>query len=762
MHDSPLDLLDDSLAGEVTTPLLSAPDAAEWCPYSDPAPLPEFVGAEHLSFMKPDFQQAYDIADYVGGEDTELARRVIVCCAFAASLGVGEHFTAYYGIVERVDHITTASRIGQIRNGLALRTALKALETTEPMLRTLPVRPSGPTVYALLGLDPEGPPLAEQLGVNIDGLPRLRGRRSTLSVAKVFPAVKHTAIVKLEALERMIDAPNVVQVIRSIREDIACADSAAAARLSTHHISGQIEDAAIAYESVVGNPGEACRVCEIAEGATAVSDAFGLLDDCERFSLPHAKEALKIVDQWIPSTKLKVAKAPPPLNSKSPSKVALPEHGNIPAWVFDNLPGVIGDAYRYVMARAVKQQPVLALAAALAMAAPPLGRKVMAVGGGRPNLFLMSTALTGSGKDWALVFVKEAYRESGTTERFLGVESFTSDSAIEASISQPGQESCVMPLDEVGKMFSQINNKSAAVSLAAATDVILKVYSASSSSYQLKARASGRGAVIDQPHVSIFGVSTPDAIWKSLQSGSINDGLLNRFLLFDCGEHQPEYNRPADIPFPAAIVEWIRAWADEPTRPNPMMVTGGHAAAQPRAIPYTAEAGELRDSIAKEASAWLRTANKDGYGPLVARVFENTIRLALISACAWGPGQDLLINVQDLNWAYAIAKASAERMIEVARDHIADSPFELRTKRVYAHILKGGARGATKGDIANKMRAVSPRELIESLDALRVQGRVSLVDTNATLIAADGRKMRPREAYVANELHPDWEPDEVS
>jgi len=166
--DDPLALLHDSLAGiasappEWKKPLGKQTFLDEDTLKFDPSSL-----VAHTSWMKPDFINAWDSVDDSVSEHRGLAMKLVALAAFAATLAAEGHFDTYCSAIKRADHIDTTTSFGRIRNALAARSILETLATAEPMLRTLPVHPGGPTVFALLGLDPDGPPVAQQLGVEL-------------------------------------------------------------------------------------------------------------------------------------------------------------------------------------------------------------------------------------------------------------------------------------------------------------------------------------------------------------------------------------------------------------------------------------------------------------------------------------------------------------------------------------------------------------------------------------------------------------------
>lgn len=760
--ENPLDLLHDSFSGIVEAhPALKSPlPGRSTMTETDLIDYPASVMVEHLSWMKSDFAQAYDVADWAGGEHRDLAKRVIALAGFSATLGVADQHKIYGLAVARAGLIATTGRIGRIRNALALRAILEVLATAEMQLRTLPVMPGSPTIFSILSLDPAGPPLPVQLGIDLDTLPKMRGPRGALTAAETFPILKRRAIEKLTELARIANALSVTKGLRAVCEQIAMAAGPGEAGEVTQWLSSQIEGEATTFETISGQEGAARRICTAADGVSAIERAFGYLDDCERFGLPNARAALAIIEEWHPLAPLPVVEQPLKAEAKAPEAVkgTEPEDGNMPAEAYE-LPGVMQTAFEHLISNATRRQRVLALGSTIALMATVVSRKIVGDGSTLPNIYVMNIAETGAGKEAPLRYPGKVFSAAGLMDRLAGPESVTSDSAIEQHLAQPGCESALMFVDEAGKVFGHIKNKNASTHLAAVEDLLLRLFNAGAQPFRMKSRAGSVGAFIDRPHLSVLATSTP-GIWSAFETGSIQDGFLNRFLFFDAGNRMPRRSTPPNSSVPDAVTQWVTAWANEHARPNPMNIVGGAVASEPRIISLSPEARIYRDHIGEETDDWLRQASKDAYAALVARTFEHSMRLALIRSSAWGPVPQQEISAQDIRWGYAIARASARSMIEVARLHIADSPFEQQTKRVYAKILQAGARGITKALLTDRLKALTERQLGESLGHLRTAGRVILTDTNTGLFATDGRRMRAREAFIATELNPDWTPED--
>ncbi|WP_157986101.1 hypothetical protein, partial [Teichococcus vastitatis] len=306
---------------------------------------------------------------------------------------------------------------------------------------------------------------------------------------------------------------------------------------------------------------------------------------------------------------------------------------NIPPALYTGLPDVLGEMHTWLCKTSPKPQPPLLLGACLAFMAAAIGQRVKLEHFQiRPNLYALGVAYSGAGKERGLSGLKEIARAAGAWN-LIGVEEMASDAGIVTSVfKQPAQ---VMLLDEVSYLIQSTHNAKAGAHVQNITATLLKLYSASATTYQSKSYADiDRIKVIDQPCVSMYGCSTPDGLFSALQSKDITSGLLSRCVLFHAGDHDPLGMPPADLPVPDRVVAWVKAWRRVNPVPNPLHVQDGMPVLNPMTIRMTQEALDIATDFEAEMHALKQVARARGTDALYVRARENALKFALVRACA--------------------------------------------------------------------------------------------------------------------------------
>lgn len=448
---------------------------------------------------------------------------------------------------------------------------------------------------------------------------------------------------------------------------------------------------------------------------------------------------------------------------KPKAKVAIGEdlhNSNIPPALYADLPGVLGEMHAWTVATSHKPQPPLILGAMLAFMAASVGRKVkLQKWNTRPNIYVLGTALSGSGKERSLSAIKDMAKAAGLFEKIIGVEDVASDSGIVTSvIAQPSQ---VMMVDEVSYLISSANSKMAGPHVVNIISTLLKLYSSSHTVYKGKSYADEIKKVrtVDQPCLSVYGCCVPDRLFSALSSRDITGGLLSRMVLFDAGSRDEMSRAPTEMPVPQVITDWLLAW----DRINPVTaaMSGAMPVLEQITVMMSAEASEIADAFEIEMHSAKLAARKRGMDALYVRGRENALKFALIRACAvaplkgdTGPVIDetaLRVDGHCMRWACDLSRATITGMDKGAQDKIADSPFEIKCRNLLEEIKKGGERGLT----LREMRRTSAGKLSknDSEDVITTLSEARLIYWCANLNKANTEKRgNKRDAFVHSDF----------
>ena len=205
-----------------------------------------------------------------------------------------------------------------------------------------------------------------------------------------------------------------------------------------------------------------------------------------------------------------------------------PDPGPIPDDLL-SVPGFIDEVMRYTLDTAPYPEPVLAFAGALTLQALLAGRKVRDEMDNRTNLYVLSLANSGVGKDHARKVNARILYEAGLAD-CLGT-SFASGEGIEDRLFV--QPATLFQVDEIDGLLMRVGQARDARH-EAIVSMLLQMYSSASSIYVMRAKANQERTVIDQPCLCLFGTAVPKHFYESLSARLMTNGFLARLLILEC------------------------------------------------------------------------------------------------------------------------------------------------------------------------------------------------------------------------------------
>lgn len=378
-------------------------------------------------------------------------------------------------------------------------------------------------------------------------------------------------------------------------------------------------------------------------------------------------------------------------------------------------PGMIGDLAGWTVRSAIKPQPIYALAGAVALAATIYGRKVQDELGTRTNLYVVAIGGTGSGKNRPRETNAKLLLESGA-EKHLGREEIASSSGLIKDLEI--RKSALYQLDEFGLVLEAIANPMRGSQYVGLVKSLLQLWSASSTLYRGAAYADGRDNSINQPHCVVFGTATPGTFLDSLSSKNVEDGLMNRMLMFESPDRYPEErDEIASGAIPGDVIDAVRWWAN--------FAPGGNLSSEnpePQVLPLSAEA---RSRLKEHRKAITRRQRQesDGRAALWSRTAEKSAKLALVHACSrrWIEPQE--ITGEDVEWGIGVSNYLTRRMCYLAQEHVSESPAEKNLKRIIRAIRKAGGE-ITQRNLTRSVQGMSRREREDALVTLSEAERI--------------------------------------
>lgn len=210
-------------------------------------------------------------------------------------------------------------------------------------------------------------------------------------------------------------------------------------------------------------------------------------------------------------------------------------------------PGLVGQVADYIYRSAFYPMPEAAIAGALALVAGIAGRSYNISRTGL-NQYLILLAPTGSGKEGAATGIDNILREVRMTvpsiTSFKGPSVFSSGQGLLRVLNT---KACfVSVLGEFGLTLQQISSPRANSAEVMLRRVLLDLYTKSGWGRVLDEMAysdtSKNTAVVISPCVTILGESVPTRFYENLDVGSVEEGLVPRFLIIESNNEPDERN----------------------------------------------------------------------------------------------------------------------------------------------------------------------------------------------------------------------------
>ncbi|WP_309086417.1 bifunctional DNA primase/polymerase [Chelativorans sp.] len=386
-------------------------------------------------------------------------------------------------------------------------------------------------------------------------------------------------------------------------------------------------------------------------------------------------------------------------------------------------PGLVGDLAGWIVQTARKPQPELAIGAALAIVGTAAGRQFCGPTRSGTHLYILGLAPTGTGKDHPLQQIGRAMT-AAKLGLHLGPSEFISMPAVVNFIMRKPLAVCAM--DEFGGFMKRINSKRASGFEGAISKVLRTLWSSSFAPYATPEWAQKESQTVYSPAITLFGASTPEQFYSSMEGASLEDGTLNRFLLLNgrgrVAEQDPQRDPavvPVDIVNDLQLIYYRSGDLSSAFRNDPN--SDPAMAGQLREIPwcpdgahdrYKAFSAEIDDLMRKEAER----------GAFYARTVEMALRIATIVAI--GRLDDDQVRKSDLDFGIDLALRSAKMMADGAADYMAENENQANAQKVLRIIKARGGRVKHKDLLYALRHGVKARELRDLISMMCESGQL--------------------------------------
>lgn len=355
----------------------------------------------------------------------------------------------------------------------------------------------------------------------------------------------------------------------------------------------------------------------------------------------------------------------------------------------------IGKIHETILKNSWIPQPELALGAILALGAVLTSRKFV-FQGMSPNLYICGVSQSGTGKDYPMQFVKSTLVNMGKTG-LLGSGDYVSDASLMDSLGASPVRLDIM--DEMGGILKTFNSGKSEFNSKMA-DILAELYTSSNSKFLGRSTAEGNKGACDRPNVSILGATTPTGFREGVSKAAIQKGLMGRFLLFFGNPKLKANMATKQVELPEEVTDQLEFLANfSPDRQGVIMegkpqyfkTLSADDDAQNRLKEIFEEFDDLRVKNIHEHSA-----------PVIARLYQQMIKLVMIHALLNAHKKIPVISRQDVEFGYNIIKAYFEEIEQVISSLIFDSQIE-EDRHCLVEAIKELGGSATKMELYKKI-----------------------------------------------------------
>lgn len=405
-------------------------------------------------------------------------------------------------------------------------------------------------------------------------------------------------------------------------------------------------------------------------------------------------------------------------------------NGSDPFAHLTNVPGVVGDLIDWITATDRRPNRTLAMAAAIPVVGTLIGRRVAGPTRSATHLYCVGLAKTGVGKQHKLSCAMRAMTAAKAAHH-LGPSEFVSMTAFINMLQRQPLSLC--PQDEFGAFLARVNGRNASSHEIGISKSLRMAWGLSFEPFPTPEYASRKSEIIRAPAISIFGMSTFDEFYESLQGRDVTNGFLNRFLILATNERSPpvETTRLEVGKVPSRLADDLQALYNwDGTQLGTARLNDPNLDPEPELLPWDGDVTkrafhDLEKHVEADMDARPEVAS------FIARTAEIALRLATIRA-AGRLGRGAVIALEDVEWGREVAMASAELMAGDAAKHMIVEMSHGKIANRILELLR--AKGRTKKrDLMRAMgNGVKSRDFDDAMKSLAESGQVDMEKSRPT------------------------------
>ena len=389
-----------------------------------------------------------------------------------------------------------------------------------------------------------------------------------------------------------------------------------------------------------------------------------------------------------------------------------------------NVPGVVGDLIDWITATARRPNRTIALGAAVTIVGTLIGRRVAGPTRSGTHLYCVTLAKTGVGKQHPLSCILRAMTAAKAAHH-IGPSEFISMSGFINMLMRHPLPLC--PQDEFGAFLARVNGRNASSHEIGISKSLRMAWGLSFEGFPTPEYASRKSEIVRSPAISIFGMSTFDEFYESLQGRDVTNGFLNRFLVLATNERTPEAETPRLQvgKVPSKLTDDLqRLYNWDGTQLGTAKLNDPNLDPEPDVIPWENDAAlqtyrELSRHVEAEMDA------RPEVESFIARTAEIAVRLATIRA-AGRLGRGATLAVADMEWGRDIALASADLMASDAAKHMIVEMSHGKLVNRILELLRRKGRTKKRDLMRVVGNGVKARDFDDAMKSLSESGQIEI------------------------------------
>jgi hypothetical protein len=385
-----------------------------------------------------------------------------------------------------------------------------------------------------------------------------------------------------------------------------------------------------------------------------------------------------------------------PIDEAAITPQAIKKLNKLPEFIRDELdlefadfpPGLTGDVAKFIYRNAYRPVKEIAIAGAIAFMAGVCGRFYNISNMGL-NHYIAILAPTGTGKEGAAIGIERI--RAAVEEKLPAFKMFTGPDAIASSqalMRHLATESpcCLSRVGEMGQWINKLCSKKANENAIMLRSRLLDLYTRSGWGQivreEIRADSKKNTPSVKAPAFSLYGDSTTDVFYSSLDEDQLDEGLISRFLIMECSPNPDYMYNPlhGSVEPDPVMIDKIAGIAN--------YVLRGQTAELNRSIDMTPEASEALTSFRNDCDAKLFENQSSPEAKVYTRGYERLLRLAGLVAVGVNP-ECPVITIDIVVWAKKlILRTIAGVVVRFEHGEVGETNLYIAQRKAMVGILK--------------------------------------------------------------------------